>query len=412
MKQVKNYIYRINFLIWIVVGTAISCSEPDRTFHLEGDRIDFPLDTRINQIQVLGTHNSYAKPVDTAVLNLVEPIFEKMMGQYFDQMDEDVKAKYLEFHPNPMPFREMLAYDHPDFKDQLDAGLRSLEIDVYYDPTGNRFNKPATYEILKQKGAVNLSPFDTVDLDRPGFKVMHIADIDFRTHYSTLEKALKALKDWSDNNPTHTPIFIMIEAKDSGIPLFPNSAEVLPFTEDAFDEMDDLVASVLGKEKIIVPDQVRGDYRTLQEAVLARNWPSLKSSLGKFVFMLLPSAGGMSEDNAYIKRHPLLENRMMFVQSEIGQPHAAFLLLDNSISRKQDIINAVAKGYLVRTRSDIETYEAKVNDMTRANAAFESGAQVISTDFFKPGNAYGTSYLVKIPNGLPVRLNPVNTIGD
>ncbi|MCG1035040.1 Ca2+-dependent phosphoinositide-specific phospholipase C [Polaribacter sargassicola] len=386
-----------------------SCKKESSQFSLENNTIKIDETLKINQIQVLGTHNSYAKPVDEKVFTLMNPIFKKLMGQYNANMTDEQKAKMKEYHPNEMPLNEMLNYNHPDFKTQLDAGLRSLELDIYYDPTGNRFNKPATYEILKQQGITNLAPFDTVGLSKPGFKLLHMADIDFRTHYPTFKGGLKALKKWSNNNPTHAPIFIMIEAKDSGFPIFPNSAKVLPFTEQAFDEMDALVKNTLGRDKLITPDDVRGGYATLEEAVLAKNWPLLKESKGKFIFLLLPSGGGLASKSDYVKNHPVLENRVMFVQSEIGQKHAAFLLLDNAIVRQTEIQEAVKKGYLVRTRSDIETYEAKTNDMTRANAAFTSGAQVISTDFFRPGNNYNTDYWVKIPNGKPMRTNPINT---
>ena len=93
-----------------------------------------------------------------------------------------------------------------------------------------------------------------------------------------------------------------------------------------------------------------------------------------------------------------------------GLPRAAFLLLDNSLMREADIQQRVKEGYLVRTRSDIETYEAKVNDHRRAEAAFRSGAQVVSTDFFRPGNAYGTDYVVSLPGGEAVRCNPVSAL--
>ncbi|MDW7690640.1 Ca2+-dependent phosphoinositide-specific phospholipase C [Flammeovirgaceae bacterium SG7u.111] len=372
------------------------------------EAISFPESIKINQIQVLGTHNSYALPLDTAVSNYIDPIFEQLMGQYFEKMPEDQREKFEEYHPNKVKMSEGLSYDHPDFNEQLDSGLRSFEIDVYYDPTGNRFSKPAIYSTLRTMGKTDLLPYDSVGLEKPGFKVLHIPDIDFRTHYTTFEQALTALKNWSEKHPSHVPIFIMIEAKDKGKPIFPNSAEVLPYTAEVFDELDKLVFSVLGKEKVITPDVVRGKYPTLEEGVLAHNWPRLSESLGKFVFMLLPSTAGMSLNSPYVENRPNLEGRAMFVQSEPGQDHAAFLLLDNSILRKEEIRAFVEKGYLVRTRSDIETYEAKVNDMTRANAAFESGAQVISTDFFKPGNNYGTDYFVQLPNKKPVRVNPVN----
>jgi len=50
-----------------------------------------------------------------------------------------------------------------------------------------------------------------------------------------------------------------------------------------------------------------------------------------------------------------------------------------------------------------------INDHSRANAAFKSGAQIISTDFFRPGNGYNTTYYIQLPGGKPARPNPVNS---
>ncbi|GAA4160981.1 phosphatidylinositol-specific phospholipase C1-like protein [Chryseobacterium ginsenosidimutans] len=370
----------------------------------------YPKDLKINQIQVLGTHNSYAKPVDPKVLKLATGIMDKFKDSYFDKMSAAEKAKFQEYHPNGIDFAEGLNYNHPDFNEQLNAGLRNLEIDVYYDPTGNRFTKPASYELLKKQGVTDLAPFSTEDLDKPGFKVMHIADLDFRTHYTTLKKALQALKDWSDKNPDHIPIFIQIEAKDSGLPLFPNAAEVLKFDQKAFDDLDQEVLSVLGRDNIITPDDVRGKYKTLNEAILHNNWPKVNDSKGKFIFILLPSSAGISNNESpYLTGHPSLKGRMMFIESDPGKENSAFILYDNAIVRQNEIQKLVKEGYLVRTRTDIETYEAKVNDRTREKAAFSSGAQVVSTDFFKKGNTYGTNYYVTIPGGETARCNPVNS---
>lgn len=370
----------------------------------------YPKDLKVNQIQVLGTHNSYAKPVDPKVLKLATGIMSKFKDSFFDKMSAEEKAKFQEYHPNGLDFAEALNYNHPDFNEQLDAGLRNLEIDVYYDPTGNRFTKPASYEVLKKQGMTDLEPFSTEDMDKPGFKVMHIADLDFRTHYTTLKKALQALKDWSDKNPNHIPIFIQIEAKDSGLPLFPNSAEVLKFDQKAFDDLDQEVLTILGRNKIITPDDVRGKYKTLNEAVLHNNWPTVNDSKGKFLFILLPSGAGISNaESPYMAGHPSLKGRMMFIESDPGKENSAFILYDNAIVRQNEIQKLVKEGYLVRTRSDIETYEAKVNDRTREKAAFSSGAQVVSTDFFKKGNTYGTDYYVTMPGGETARCNPVNS---
>ncbi len=396
----KYIISRVSIFFSLTI--CIACGEASTK---EKNDID---SLKINQIQVLGTHNSYAQPVDSNVLAFADPIFDKMMEEMSSRMPAEKMEVYKEYHPNTVKISEGLKYDHPPFDVQLDSGLRSLEIDVYYDPTGNRFTDPAMYRALREKGITDLAPYKTEGLDQPGFKVMHVADFDFRTHYVTLKEALQALRSWSDKNSDHAPVFIMIEAKDQGIPLLPGAAEILAFTEKAFDELDEEIVSVMGKEKLITPDDVRGSYTSMREAVLAGNWPTVGSARGKFIFLLLPSAGGIELSSDYVKGRPNLENRIMFIQSKPEDPFAAFILLDNAIVRQKEIQQLVQQGYLVRTRSDIETYEAKVNDYTRARAAFESGAQVISTDFFQQGNTYGTTYRVQLPGGGEARVNPVN----
>jgi hypothetical protein len=390
----------ITVISFLVLGARMSVAQQSELPKLD--------QLKINQIQVLGTHNSYARPVDTRLAAYADPIFAKMMAKMTTIFPPDKLAAYKEFHPNSVTMSEGLKYDHPPFDVQLDSGIRSLEMDVYYDPTGNRFNKPAGYEILNKMSVSDLAPYQNEGLEEPGFKMLHIADFDFRSHYPTFRGGLIALKEWSDRHPTHLPIFIMVEAKDKGIAIFPNSAEVLPFDEKAFDKLDAEVLDVLGKEKLITPDDVRGEYATLRDAVHAGNWPTVKISRGKFIFLLLPATAGMNLESAYVKNRPNLEKRVMFVQSAPSDTFASFILLDNALVRQQDIQNFVKQGYIVRSRSDIETYEAKINDHSRADAAFNSGAQIISTDFFRPGNGYNTSYFVQLPGGMPARPNPVN----
>lgn len=364
---------------------------------------------KINEIQVLGTHNSYARPVDRKVLDFVSPILSSMMEKYMENTSAEQKAKFQEYHPNGMDFSEGLNYNHPDFTKQLNANLRSLEIDVYYDPDGGRFMKPATYELLRQQGIEELYPHNTEGLEKPGFKVLHMADIDFRSHYPTLESALNELNKWSEQNPRHSPIFIMLEAKDIGFPLFPNSTKVEPFTKEIYDELDEVILQYLGKDKLITPAMIQGDYTSLKEAILSHKWPMLRDSRGKFVFLLQPGGAGThkTDELPYLIKGSL-KDRIMFMQSEPQDDFAAFILRDNAIVRQDEIIDLVQKGYLVRTRTDIETYEAKVNDYTRKYAAFSSGAQVISTDFFQPGNAYETDYFVQPPQKTDYFSNPVN----
>ncbi|MGI9582349.1 phosphatidylinositol-specific phospholipase C domain-containing protein [Chryseobacterium sp. RRHN12] len=389
----KKYIYGAAFCMTALVQAQDKCQ-----------------DIRINQLQVVGTHNSYAQPADPRVLELVTPIINGMMQKYSSMMSEEQKARFKEYHPYGMDLKEGLNYNHPGFTEQLNANLRGLEIDVYYDPEGSRFSHPATYEMLKAKGLNDLALLNSKGLDQPGFKVLHMADIDFRTHYPTLKDALIALKTWSDQHPGHTPVFMMIEAKDSGFPILENSTKVLPFDKKAYDELDEEIVKYLGKDKIITPKEVQGNFKTLKEAVTHNNWPKLNDSKGKFIFMLLPGSAGTlsSKNNPYLIDGSLKE-RIMFLNSEPDDSFAGFILRDNAIVRQKEIQNLVKQGYMVRTRSDIETYEAKTNDFTRSKAAFSSGAQIISTDFFRSGNSYGTSYFVQPPQGKAYLNNPLNS---
>ena len=76
------------------------------------------------------------------------------------------------------------------------------------------------------------------------------------------------------------------------------------------------------------------------------------------------------------------------------------------------IRDLVEAGYLVRTRADTDTEEARSGDTARRDAALASGAQFVSTDFPEPSlNPGFTDYFVEIPDGSPARCNPVRIVG-
>ena len=53
---------------------------------------------------------------------------------------------------------------------------------------------------------------------KPGFKVMHVQDIDFRSSCLTFVDCLRVIKAWSDAHPDHSPILITLNAKDDKSP--------------------------------------------------------------------------------------------------------------------------------------------------------------------------------------------------
>ena len=106
--------------------------------------------------------------------------------------------------------------------------------------------------------------------------------------------------------------------------------------------------------------------------------------------------------------HPSLVDRVMFVNAEPGRPESAFLIMNNPV-RDQDLIRErVELGYLIRTRADANTQEARTGDYSRFEAALSSGAHYISTDYYVPNPDFGTGYVIKMPNGQIARCNPIN----
>jgi hypothetical protein len=335
---------------------------------------------KMNQIQVLGSHNSYKEAIAPSLMKTLK------------EEDPDLAFE--------------LDYNHISLTEQLDLGLRKLELDIYYDPEGGRFAEPYGIKKVKKLGLPAGPEYDPDKLMlKPGFKVLHIQDIDFRSNCLTFEFALKEIKAWSENNPDHFPIIITMNTNDK-IHDDPDMVKPLPFDSEAYDALDREILSILPKEKLIMPDDVRGEYDTLEEAVLAHNWLLLGEARGRIMFVLDQNDHKLE---TYVKDHPSLKGRILFVNAEEGRPEAAFRIVNDPIKDKEYIQELVRKGYLIRTRADAETREARNNDMSRFKAALESGAHYISTDYYMPNPAFGTGYKIQLPENMIAVWNPIIT---
>ena len=337
---------------------------------------DLPDDLPINKIQVIGSHNSYKKAIDPALFKM------------FQQRDSADASS--------------LDYEHIPLTEQLDMGLLNLELDCYVDEKGGRYAHPKGLEWAKGQ-----APYDPDGvMNQPGFKILHIPDLDFRSDALTLKQCLQNLRAWSDKHPDHYPVFITLEPKD-GITHENEKEKDLtesePYTPSVLDELDKTLEDELGKEHLITPDMVRGHYATLEEAVLSDNWPSLKAAKGKFLFILDDHD---RKRDMYIAGHPSLKGRVLFVNADAGMPEAAAMILNNPAN--PEIKKLVEKGYIIRTRADADTKEARVNDKSEFLAACSSGAQIITTDYYRKSTRFKSDYVVSFdgPNKY-VRLNPV-----
>lgn len=323
-------------------------------------------ENKFNNIQVIGSHNSYKIPI------------EKPLYNYLLSVDS-MKAKSLE-------------YGHVSLQEQLNLGLRNLELDVFHDPAGGRFSKPKGLDIVRSMGYEPLEFDLDKKLQQPGLKMFHIQDIDIRSHHLLFKEGLEVLKKWSDTNPNHTPIVVLINAKDQKIQ---NTKEPLIFTKQALDSIDIEITSVFSEEKLITPDFVRGNNKTLEEAILSNGWPHLEDVKGRFLFVLDEKE---EKINRYLEGHASLKNRVLFVNSKEGNPEAAFRIINNPIKDFEYIKELVAKGYMIRTRADAGTKESRTNDYTRFQKAMTSGAQVISTDYYIPTKLYPSTFKVVFEN--------------
>jgi len=312
----------------------------------------------INKLQVIGSHNSYKKAIDPALFK-------------FLQKKDSIALSGID-------------YEHIGLADQLNLGLCNLEIDVYSDEKGGKYAHPKGLDLVKGQPA-----FDPKgEMMAPGFKVFHVVDIDFRSQCLTFKDGLQQLKAWSDAHPDHNPVFITIEPKD-GAPKKPDFTQPEPFTEKTFDALDKEFRDYLGEKNIITPDKVRGKYATLYEAVSKGNWPTLKQARGKFLFLL--DAKDHKRDS-YMKDHPSLKGRILFTNADPGTPEAAMMIRNNP--KDPQIPQLVKDGYIIRTRADADTKQARRNDKTDFVAAQNSGAQIITTDYYQKSTHFKSDYVV------------------
>jgi len=311
---------------------------------------------KLNQIQVIGSHNSY---------HIEQPA--------------DVLAEYAKVSADAAT----LAYTHEPLGEQFEnQGVRQIEIDVHADPTGQIFRPIGT----------------------PGFKVLHIEQIDEDSTCLTLTECITAVKAWSDTHPDAIPIMIQIEIKD-GID-FPGPPDSIPMTPELYDALDAEILAVFPADRLITPDDVRGSYPTLEAAVLAGNWPLIDDVRGRVMFTL------DNKRDAYVVGHESLAGRVAFAPSTPGLPDAAFLKENDpqgdNFARIQD---EVRRGYVIRTRADDPVTTATSGDVSQRDAALASGAQWVSTDSPLPGMTArynGSTYVAMIPGGTPARCNPLN----
>ncbi|TQW04319.1 hypothetical protein V2A60_007133 [Cordyceps javanica] len=345
---------------------------------------------RMNEIQVVGTHNSYHVEADPKEQNFM-----------------------ARFTNDAINFR----YSHSALDVQLEYNrVRSMELDILADPDGGNYAKPLIRRLVGM-------PFPA----DPTFatnstKVLHVPDLDVGGVCASVVQCLGIVKRWLDDHPRAVPVPVLLELKTAeAVGRMIGGARVVPWNDTALlDWLDDEIRSVFPREQMILPDDLRrDDLPTLEAAVLQRGWPDLDAARGR-VFFVMDNGPVHPVRTAYIQGRPNLEGRVIFTNAAPGDADCAFQKHndptggggdadDDAVARIQ---KQVAAGYWVRTRADVplDTVLRDKCDTSRRDAALRSGAQIVSTDFpvYGPSARWGCDYAVRLPGGRAARCNPVN----
>ena len=167
----------------------------------------FDANLKINGIQSVGTAESYKLPLLPGMLALVA-----------GQSHKDAEA---------------LDFGEPSLEQQLDTGARSLEFDIAYDPKGGLFANPAGAAMSDEM----LDPGYVALMSKPGFKVIHVLDVDYHSSCPALIACLRQIAAWSQRHPAHVPLVIALRTNDERTPM-PGAAQPLRFDAPAVEAQD------------------------------------------------------------------------------------------------------------------------------------------------------------------------------
>lgn len=277
---------------------------------------------KINEIAVLGTHNSY---------QLLANLPNRLLMKFRSDITLGKKANKMNFEMDTLTM-------------QLEYGVRNLELDI---------------QVTDKEGEIDLS-------------VIHKPIIDNVSSAQDFATALREVVLWSDNNPGHLPVYLLIEPKNESLELL----DMVDFSVEYSDEMDKTIKEALG-DKLLTPKAAMGDFDSFEQMRKADAWPTLKEAAGKIIVLLHPCDA--TED--YVSLDPTLSSQAMFPMlnfEDIDKPYASFVLdnePDEAIENNKKTVGEY--NLMVRTRADSYPYFSD----ERYALADDCASHIITTDY-------------------------------
>ncbi len=275
---------------------------------------DFDLTTidtiKYNDLRTMATHNSYKKK-QIGVSRFISKNFFPLVGQH----------------------SEVMNYQLPPLTEQLNKGIRSYEWDIS-------------------------------NSKKLGFIMQHVSFIDNNTWSPDFKLALEELVLWSDNNPTHMPITILLELKNQELP----NIGLSNIESKDFDKLNNFISNAMG-DNLFTPKDMLRSYTDFSAMCQNNDYPTLDTMQGKVLFLIHSG----DEADEYLKQNP--KEVPLFAMGE--HKNSCFAIENNSVSSKDKISDLLAQNYIIRTAADWFT---KLNEENR-KSAIASGCQILTTDF-------------------------------
>ena len=320
-ENIKYQQERMNYLKTEFYSNYTPCDESKFTdFDLEE-----ALETGVkyNEVQFLATHNSYQIDATEECKQLYRAISDLTYG-YID-------TGFAEFSMDSLT-------------EQFELGIRSVEIDI---------------ETVDKKGDVS-------------FVVSHDSLYDNTSSCFNLELALEEIKMWSDHNPNHLPLTIIIEPKKNVPPI----RDMKNFKYEYAKILDELVREKMG-DTLLTPADMMGEYESLKEMRENDGWLPLNETMGKVIFLLHDSAA----TSGYINQDKSLKTQAMFPMlrfNDRNKSYASFIIdnePDAALKHEEESIGRC--NLIVRTRVDFFPFHPE----SRYNLANNCSSQIMSTDY-------------------------------
>jgi hypothetical protein len=272
-----------------------------------------------------------------------------------------LKGSHNSYHRAPrFPLSPRFRYDHAGMGTQLERqGVRHLEIDLRY--AGGRL------------------------------RVGHAPIVDGQSNCADFHTCIREIKNWSRAHPGHVPVFVFVQPKEGLV-----SAGL----DDKLELLDREIGRVFSRHELLRPSDVARGFPSLRRAVSELGWPTLEETRGRVAFVLFGQPRLVAK---YGRGRPCLQGRAMFAApGRAGAPYAAVLSIDDPLARQGEITQAARGHVLVRTRADAHL----VRDTRRRDAAVQSGAHFIGTDFVDANDGW-----LDLGPNTPARRNPITAEG-